>query len=125
MSHLAHQDWETVVFRKPSVETTAVAKARLPHQNGSQTLSSTTSHPAWKIEKMVDSDTGKPLDRVTKEEGVAIMQARLLAKMTQVQLAAKLNVHAKDLQEIESGKALRNSELLARIRRALGLKKTA
>jgi len=116
---MSHQDWQTIVFRKPKTKT------QISSQNSAQTLTASTSRPAWKVEKMVDGDFGKPIDWVTKEEGMAIMRGRLASKLTQVQLAAKLNnVQAKEIQEIESGKAVRNNELLARIRRVLGIKKS-
>lgn len=52
----------------------------------------------------------------------AIMQARNAKKMSQKDLAQKLGCDAKTVQEYESGKAIPNNGLIAKMERELGAK---
>jgi ribosome-binding protein aMBF1 (putative translation factor) len=115
-----HQDWTPVVVRK--YNHAQVEKQTIP---SSQAFKATMSHvsakPAWKIEKQVDSDTGKPIKYVTKINAAAIVRARIIAKLTQKQLAQKLNIQEKDIKDIEQGTAVENNVILSKIRRFLNI----
>ena len=104
-----NQDWETVVFRKP--------KAPEKHIESAKTVSSTTGTAAYKIDNADYAE--KPLKQVSKEDAQFIIQARVNKKLTQKQLAQRLNIQLKDIQEIEGGKALENKQLLSRIKKTL------
>jgi len=81
-----------------------------------QTISSATNKPAWKIEQQVDSDVGKPIKYVSKQDADTIKNMRIALKLTQGELATKLNIKnikLKDIQEIESAKAVENKSILS------------
>lgn len=113
---MQHQDWTTIVFKKPKTET--VDKAAKPPE----TLSTASSKPAWKVEKQVDSDVGKPVNYVTKTDADAIIKGRIEAKLTQKQLAQRLNMQEKDIKDIETCKAVENRLVLSKIKKALNIK---
>lgn len=116
------QDWETVVFRKKA---DAAAAARLlPSSSSSPAAASpastsATGKPAWKIEQIVDE--GGKLGRVTRETAQAIVAGRVAKRLTQEQLAAALRMQARDIKDIESGRAIENRRVLAKIKAHLGI----
>lgn len=60
--------------------------------------------------------------KVDKSLSKAIMQARTSKKMTQKDLATKINEKPQVIQEYESGKAIPNGALIVKMERALGCK---
>jgi putative transcription factor len=50
------------------------------------------------------------------------MQARLEKKLTQAQLAQQINEKPQIIQEYESGKAIPNNQIIAKLERVLGVK---
>lgn len=114
---MEHQDWETVVFKKKSQH--EITREKVPRQNGHTVTPS--QKPAWKIEQQVDSENGKPLNLVSSEVAKAIINGRIALKLTQKQLAQRLNLQEKDVKDIESCKAIENKALIARIKRTLGI----
>lgn len=118
-----HQDWETVVIRKVKSEFEKKQDAfgqGVRKAAPAQTQSTASAKPAWKIEKMVDDPDGKkPLEFVKKEDAQRIIQARVALKMTQKDLAHKLNMNEKDIKDIEQCKAVENKIVLGKIKRFL------
>lgn len=112
----SHQDWKEVIMKRPKSETATVAVAK-----GPPATTAVGGKPAWKVEQQVDSDNGKPLNYVGTDTARSIVGGRTAAKLTQKQLAQRLNVPEKDIKDIEAGKALENRALLARIKRALNM----
>jgi putative transcription factor len=111
----SHQDWEKVVIGKKKTETTTEKKPQV--QNAITSIA--TNKPAWKIEQQVDSDVGKPINYVSKNISKSIIQARVALKLSQKDLAQRLNMQVKDIHEIESGKAVENKATLSKIKRFL------
>lgn len=60
-------------------------------------------------------------DRVSTDLKKAIIQARTAKKLTQAQLAQLINERPTVIQEYESGKAIPNGQVLAKLSRALGV----
>jgi ribosome-binding protein aMBF1 (putative translation factor) len=112
----SHQDWKTVVMKPPkeATQTHAVAKTQ-----GATTTQA--GKPAWKVEQQTDSEVGKPVNYVSTDIARTIIGGRTAAKLTQKQLAQRLNIPEKDIKEIEAGKAIENKGLLSRIKRALNV----
>ena len=75
-----HQDWEQVVFKKPQQLEQKGAK-----QQQQWASSSTSSKPAWKIEK--DLENGEKLKRVATDVSKQIVAGRLAKGLSQQQLA--------------------------------------
>jgi ribosome-binding protein aMBF1 (putative translation factor) len=115
---MEHQDWNVITFKKKQIPQKEI-------QNKSNiitaTTSTTTNKPAWKIEQQVDGDNGKPIQYVSKNDAQLIIQGRIAMKLTQKDLACKLNMQPKEIQDIESGKAIENKMILSKIRRILGI----
>ena len=59
---------------------------------------------------------------VSTELKKAIMQARNAKGLTQKQLANQLQIQPQVINEYESGKAIPNNQVIAKIERALGAK---
>jgi putative transcription factor len=129
-----HQDWNPVVVKKRlvpikeavvktgHVSATAIgAGSGKSHVNHATHSSHNADIPAWKIEKMADADTGPAVKYVSKEAAQAVIKGRVAMKLTQAQLAQRLNIPEKDVKEIESGKAVENKALLSKIKRALNI----
>ncbi len=113
-----HQDWTPVILKKktPSSE----IKTQVKTQKAS--ISSTTNKPIWKLEKQIDDDTfSKPLNYVSRDDAQKIISGRVALKMTQKDLANKLNMQLKDIQDIESCKALENKLILSKIKKLLSI----
>lgn len=96
------QDWTPVVLEKRK----------------SVTLSKAI--PVNKVEKEKKED--KPLPTVTVEIKIAIQQARMNAKMSQKDLAAKMCVPIGVIHSYENGTAIPNNAFLARIEKVLNTK---
>merc|ERR1712127_236118 len=60
--------------------------------------------------------------KVDKSLSKAIQQARMAKKMTQKDLATKINEKPQVIGEYESGKAVPNGQIIVKIERALGCK---
>ncbi len=109
---LIGQDWETVVLSKPK-----------NHSSGGK-----PDKPSIKL-----TDEQIRLNKLENEEIVEqkkvplelrkkIQQARGAKKMTQAQLAQKVNVKQNVINEYENGKAVPDNALLGKLERALGVK---
>ena len=61
-------------------------------------------------------------DRVSLTLAQAIQKARNAQKLTQKELATKINEKPSVINEYESGKAIPNNEVLGKLERALGVK---
>ena len=74
---------------------------------------------ASKLENENEELTHKTVKTEVKK---AIMQGRLAKKLTQAQLAQQINERPQVVQEYESGKAIPNQQILAKLERVLGVK---
>ena len=108
------QDWEVVVLNRRRATNEMQRPRHVPVATVTPSLK-----PAWKIEKQVDSDTGKPINRVGTQTGKELMQKRVAAKLTQAQLAVLVNMQEKYIKEIEAGTAIENKAHISKLRRAL------
>ena len=74
---------------------------------------------ASKLENETEELTHKTVKTEVKK---SIMQGRLAKKLTQAQLAQQINERPQVVQEYESGKAIPNQQILAKLERVLGVK---
>jgi len=75
------------------------------------------SAPAWLALLRAPSD-----DRVGLDVGRIIQQARNELKLTQKDLAARIAEKPQTINEYESGRAIPNQQILAKLERVLGVK---
>jgi|TARA_B100000524_G_scaffold347003_1_gene248162 putative transcription factor len=113
-----HQDWKTVVLKKPQVKKTPPSvKVPVSGLNSNNTFKGTGK----KISED-DNNEIKKLPNVGISIGKQISQARSAKKLSQKELATKMNLQLHVVQQNENGKALRNNALLAKFERVLGVK---
>jgi len=128
------QDWETQNVGRSTVKRATVPKkaadiTRLKAQGKLVTEkkyeggknASAHSGGVMSARKLEESEETKHA-KVDKSLSKAIMQARTAKKMTQKDLATKINEKPQVVGEYESGKAIPNSQLISKIERALGCK---
>mmetsp|Transcript_33305 Transcript_33305/g.78488 ORF Transcript_33305/g.78488 Transcript_33305/m.78488 type:complete len:126 (+) Transcript_33305:86-463(+) len=119
MSHIA-QDWEPVVLRKNKPTGGAAGGAAAGPKGG--TSKQTAAGVDIRKLEAEDDDAPMRLPTVSMDLRVAIAQARQAKGLSQKDLAAKLMIPAKTIQEYEAGKAIPNNALIAKIERNLGCK---
>ena len=95
-----HQDWETVILKKPPKKPVHDGKTKKPPLEGHE----------FNIPK-ISGDLKK-----------SIQQARLAAKLSQKDLANKLNVNLKTIVDYENGKAIPNNNFIRKLEINLNVK---
>ena len=115
---MEHQDWNTVVFNKKKPMQKETTHKKSVHHS---TVSSIANKPAWKIEQQIDNCEGKPIQYVTREDARKIIDGRVAMKLSQKDLANRLNMSVKEIQEIEACKSVENKAKLSKIKRILNI----
>mmetsp|Transcript_31849 Transcript_31849/g.85050 ORF Transcript_31849/g.85050 Transcript_31849/m.85050 type:complete len:157 (-) Transcript_31849:33-503(-) len=112
------QDWEPVVLSK-SKPTGASGAPAGPKGGVSKQTSAGVD-----IRHLEDDegDSRMALPTVSQDLRIALAQARQAKGLSQKDLAAKLMIPAKVIQDYESGKAIPNNGLIAKFERTLGCK---
>ncbi|ELU40652.1 ylMBF1 [Rhizoctonia solani AG-1 IA] len=75
-----------------------------------------------KIAKLDRENDVAPPSKVAPSVGKAMQTARMELKLSQKDVAAKINEKQSVLQDYESGKAIPNPQILGKLERALGVK---
>ena len=104
------QDWKEVkIYGKPKNSSKEIVKKNPPHIGA----------------KKVDKNDGSELDlnHWGGEYGRRVMQARNDKKITQKDLANKLSITQKDIQEVENGKGIVKGNIASGIFKILGVKR--
>lgn len=122
-----HQDWTPVVLRKPKSGNGSGSGGNSSKATTKQqpiSFAKNSNMPASKLERMVDDPDGKtPLKYQTSDSAKEIRTKRMELKMTQHQLACKLNMDVSIIQSIESAssnnKTVNNNANLSKIRNYL------
>ena len=112
-----HQDWKPVVWTKKPDKKKNVKKGSVAVANTNKNFQGQGTG-----KKIKDDDEIKRIPTVGMAIGKQIAQARNAKKMTQKELANKMNITTQIIQQNECGKAPKNNGLLARFERALGTK---
>ena len=104
---MEHQDWEIKIV-KPK---------KSNHQEGGKSKQYVKS----KEQKMSDAEENGILShkKMDSEFGKTLQKYRLSQNMTQKDIAQKLNIPVKDINEIESGKMKHNGQLMCKIKRLI------
>jgi ribosome-binding protein aMBF1 (putative translation factor) len=95
------QDWETIFMTK--------TKEKPPQ-------------PQTGPKPPVDTHQAEPLPKVTVELKTAIQQARLAKKLSQKDLAQKINVPISIIIDYEKGTAIPNNSFIAKLEKTLEVK---
>lgn len=120
-----HQDWETVVLRKPKCAAAAdgptetvrkISGAAREYSDLARKLEAdTNANPTDAAPEMA------ALPVLSHEMRKTMINARVAKKMTQEQLAKTVNVLPKIIKDMESGKVLTDRAVLQRVNRILGV----
>ena len=104
-----HQDWKTVVLRKATPQ----------EKNDARNAQLRVSRASKKTDENPDQFTHA---KVSKAMSQQIAKGRIARKMTQKDLAVRLNLPVKTVQQYESGKAIPKGNHIAALNRALGIR---
>mmetsp|Transcript_6775 Transcript_6775/g.11130 ORF Transcript_6775/g.11130 Transcript_6775/m.11130 type:complete len:131 (-) Transcript_6775:210-602(-) len=113
---MSHQDWDEVVLTKSAPFKGSKSKSK--KQGEDQKKTATKPKRVRVDEQQEDFRTAK----IGKSFSVALQQARLKKGWNQHQLAQQLNVRHTVINQYESGKAIPNPQLIAKMNRILGVK---
>ena len=126
---MSHQDWNPVIIRKkpPSraeLENPRVLQAAL-REGKVETVKKQTSTTgsivsARKMEKQEEEGNFKH-ERIPEHLRKLIIKARTDNKLTQAQLAQKINEKPQIIQDYEKGSAIPSPQILSKLSRVLGV----
>ncbi|XP_031488416.1 multiprotein-bridging factor 1c [Nymphaea colorata] len=131
------QDWEPVVLHKTkpksgdlrdpkavnaALRAGAQVQAVKKFDGGSNKKGSASAQPVVNARKLDEAEEPAAFERVPADLRLAIQKARVEKKMSQAELAKQINERAQVVNEYESGKAIPNQAVLAKMERVLGVK---
>lgn len=104
---MEHQDWNTIYVK--------------PKKTNNQEGGKPNQYVKSKEQKMNDAEEEGKLShkKMDLEFGKTLQKYRLSQNMTQKDIAQKLNIPVKDINEIESGKMKHNGQLMGKIKRLM------
>jgi len=104
---MEHQDWNTIYVK--------------PKKTNNQDGGKSKQYVKSKEQKMSESEEEGKLShkKMDLEFGKTLQKYRLSQNMTQKDIAQKLNIPLKDINEIESGKMKHNGQLMGKIKRLM------
>ena len=104
---MEHQDWNTIYVK--------------PKKSNNQEGGESKQHIKSKEQKMSEKEEQGKLShkKMDSEFGKTLQKYRLSQGLTQKAIAQKLNIPAKDINEIESGKMKHNGQLMSKIKRLM------
>ena len=102
---MQHQDWKNVTW----------------HKNTKKSKESRRRHnpPGSSRFRELDGDNPPPPPAISHDIKLAIQRARMAKKLSQKDLANRLNLPLKTIKDYESGKAIPDNRVLGRIKRFL------
>lgn len=98
-----HQDWTTIVLRK---------------NNTQKQIHRPVNHKTF---KNIDSSDPEPPKTIGLSASKQIQQVRVAKKLTQKELAQKINVKPQLITDYEAGKAIPSRAVINKINRVLGI----
>ena len=105
------QDWENITYKKKSNET-------LSNEKKDRVKLSDEAIRLYKVENNDENEKHKKIDH---KHCQLIQKGRLAKKMSQKDLARKLNMDANLISQYESGKAIPNRQILNKLSRELNI----
>ena len=128
------QDWEQVVWTKNAPkgkDARSEASVNAARRQGAAVETdkkfaagaNKSAHAVCSNAKKLDEKTeaGRH-ETVSHDFKIALQQARMAKKMTQAQLATAINEKQSVINEYESGKAIPNGAIIAKLNKALGVR---
>ena len=116
---MEHQDWDTIYVRADKV----INQSKKEKDSGQKEKKINTHQiNIKKIEQKIEQGDLKH-DKISPNLGKIIQQKRLEKNMTQKDLAQKINQPVKIINEIESGKANKNPQVVSKIKQIFNISK--
>jgi putative transcription factor len=117
-SGYSDKQWETVVIRKKKSVSDAPKETQV---KTTQPKSKGLVNTDINMRKLENDTENTAHERVSPELKKQIIQARIAKKLTQSELAQKINERPQVVQEYESGKAIPENKVLQKMSRVLGV----
>ena len=108
------QDWDPMILNKKP-------KNNSNNSNNNNSNKPKISDDAHKLYKIEAQDDVQPIKKVSHNLKTQIQSARCAKKMSQKDLANKINVQESIIKDYESGKAIPDVKIVNKIGRALGV----
>ena len=108
-----YQDWTEVKIGGGKINNDKNNKEHNENQNKNQNL------PGTKLLKKLDEEEFISIEKVKLDDSKLIEKKRIQCKLSQKELAAKLNIPFINIKDLESGKGNNNKGLLGRINKFL------
>lgn len=113
---MSHQDWETVTFNNKKASSSSQPTSTGPKKP------SANIH-ALKVEQLADQGETRLEKKMIDTKAVsAVIKKRCELKLTQNELAVKINVSPNIIKSLEQNKEQHNPGLLSKLQKALGVK---
>ncbi|CAH3024116.1 unnamed protein product [Porites evermanni] len=131
---MAESDWDSVTYLRKKTPRAAELRSKqavAQAQRHGGAVETTQKYGAGANKQHSSSKDTAKLDRETEElhhekvsldVGKLIQQMRMEKKLTQKDLATKINEKPQVIMDYESGKAIPNNQVMSKIERALGVK---
>jgi len=108
-----YQDWTEVKIGGGKINNDKNNKEHNENQNKSQNL------PGTKLLKKLDEEEFITIEKVKLDDSKLIEKKRIQCKLSQKELATKLNLPFVTIKDLESGKGNNNKSLLSKINKFL------
>jgi ribosome-binding protein aMBF1 (putative translation factor) len=105
---MEHQDWDSFILNNKSNAKNEDGTKKKEYVKSKETKLEENIEDGKLSHKKMDLSFGKILQKYRLSQG-----------LTQKDLSTKLNIHVKDINEIESGKAKHNGQLMGKIKRLM------
>ena len=102
------QDWTPIILNKSSKPTAKIIQKKV-------------KMPELKSGVKINENDEVKIIKVSREISLLITQARIAKKLTRKQLANNLNLKEDVITDIETGKAIYDGNLIARIKKSLNI----
>lgn len=107
-----HQDWKPVIVKEKNEKEIKNIQEKPKTSNLSSGVKINVNENGEEVIK---------INKVTKDISTLIISARLIKKLTRKQLANNLNLKEDIIVDIETGKAIYDGNLIAKIKKYLGV----
>ena len=114
---MSHQDWDSVVFKKRIPKTVKEAKAK-GHTTQQNTNKKNVNYENTISMRKLENEEVE-IKKIEHNVSKIIQKARMDAKLSQKDLAQKLNLKPTVIQTYESGKAIPNKMVLVKMGKML------
>jgi ribosome-binding protein aMBF1 (putative translation factor) len=113
---MSHQDWQTVTFTNKKSSGTLQTKETAPKKP-------LANIQAIKVEQLADQgDTRLEKKMIDTKAVSAVIKKRSELKLTQTELANKINISPNIIKSLEQNKEQHNPGLLSKLQKVLGIK---